>query len=231
MAQAVFASIPIFIVYILFQKQIVARWRERPSGGGSSCLWRAPRGKLQQRRRWRRSGREIYLQRFFGECGAEYGSADRRFEGRGRVRDHHRDDQQVQRAESGRPRQQQRRCLARLSAAFGADGAKDPPDLVTMHTGVISDYAAEGLLEPIEPYLAAAGLSPAALTDASRSAASIGERIYGLPFDSHGGLFHINTKLFAQAGLMRGGKPVLPTSPEEMLAHARQFTDRTASPI
>jgi hypothetical protein len=41
-------------------------------------------------------------------------------------------------------------CLARLSAALRADGGKDPPDLVTMHTGVISDYAAEGLLEPIE---------------------------------------------------------------------------------
>ena len=33
--------------------------------------------------------------------------------------------------------------------------ARDPPDLVTMHTGVISDYAAKGLLEPVEPYLRA----------------------------------------------------------------------------
>jgi multiple sugar transport system substrate-binding protein len=99
-----------------------------------------------------------------------------------------------------------------------------------MHTGVISDYAAEGLLEPVEPYLAEAGLSLSALTSASRSAVSIGDRLYGLPFDTHGGLFHINTKLFAQAGLIKDGKPVLPTSPQEMMAHARQFTERTGKP-
>jgi multiple sugar transport system substrate-binding protein len=108
--------------------------------------------------------------------------------------------------------------------------AKDPPDLVTMHTGVISDYAAEGLLEPIEPYLAEGELLPSALTDASRSAVTIGGRLYGLPFDTHGGLFHINTKLFAEAGLMKDGKPVLPRSPEEMLAHALQFKERTGKP-
>jgi multiple sugar transport system substrate-binding protein len=96
---------------------------------------------------------------------------------------------------------------------------------------VISDYAAEGLLEPIEPYLAEAGIAPTAFTEASRSAVTIGGRAYGLPFDTHGGLFHINTKLFAKAGLMKNGKPVLPRSPEEMMAHARQFTERTASPI
>ncbi|HZF44494.1 MAG TPA: extracellular solute-binding protein [Sphingomonadaceae bacterium] len=178
-----------------------------------------------------RDGRtEIYLQRFFGECGAQYGGATdvSKVEGEcgiitAMINKFNAQNPDVRVSSNvvawpGYPQ---------LSAQMAA---KDPPDLVTMHTGVISDYAAEGLLEPIEPYLAAAGLSPAALTDASRSAASIGERIYGLPFDSHGGLFHINTKLFAQAGLMRGGKPVLPTSPEEMLAHARQFTDRTDKP-
>ena len=39
---------------------------------------------------------------------------------------------------------------------------------------------------------------------------TIGGHIYGLPWDTHGGLFHVNTALFAKAGLMRGGKPVLP---------------------
>ncbi|HYF54267.1 MAG TPA: extracellular solute-binding protein, partial [Salinarimonas sp.] len=45
-----------------------------------------------------------------------------------------------------------------------------------------------------------------------------------------GALYHINTRLFAQAGLMRDGKPVLPRSPEELLAHARQFKARTGKP-
>jgi multiple sugar transport system substrate-binding protein len=59
---------------------------------------------------------------------------------------------------------------------------------------------------------------------------TIGGRIYGLPWDTHGGLFHVNTALFAKAGLIRGGKPVLPNSPEELIAQARQFQARTGKP-
>jgi multiple sugar transport system substrate-binding protein len=173
---------------------------------------------------------EIYLQRFFGECGAEYGSATdvSKVEGEcgivtAMINKFNAQNPDVRVSSNvvawpGYPQ---------LSAQMAA---KDPPDLVTMHTGVISDYAAEGLLEPIEPYLAEGGLSAGALTDASRSAVTIGGRLYGLPFDTHGGLFHVNTRLFAEAGLMKGGKPVLPTSPQEMLAQARQFTARTGKP-
>ncbi len=173
---------------------------------------------------------QIYLQRFFGECSAEFGG---------------RTDLSAVEGECG--------IITTMINKFNADNpdvhvssnvvawpgypqlnaqlaARDPPDLVTMHTGMIPDYAAEDLLEPIEPYLAEAGLTPAALTEASRSAVSIGGHLYGLPFDTHGGLFHINTRLFEQAGLMRGGEPVLPTSPEEMMAQARQFTERTGKP-
>ena len=173
---------------------------------------------------------EIYLQRFFGECGAQYGSTTdvSKVEGECGIittminkfnaenPDVHVSSNVV--AWPGYPQ---------LSAQMAA---RDPPDLVTMHTGVIPDYAAEDLLEPVEPYLKEAGIAPSALTDASRSAVTIGGHLYGLPFDTHGGLFHINTGLFAKAGLMRGGKPVLPTSPEEMMAQARQFTERTGKP-
>jgi multiple sugar transport system substrate-binding protein len=173
---------------------------------------------------------QIYLQRFFGECGAEFGSTT---------------DLSAVEGECG--------IITTMINKFNADNpdvhvssnvvawpgyaqlnaqlaARDPPDLVTMHTGMIPDYAAEDLLEPIEPYLAEAGLTPAAFTAASRSAVSIGDHLYGLPFDTHGGLFHINTRLFAEAGLMRGGEPVLPRSPEEMMTQAHQFTERTGKP-
>jgi multiple sugar transport system substrate-binding protein len=173
---------------------------------------------------------EIYLQRFFGECGAEYGSAIdvSKVEGECGII-----TAMINKFNAGNPDVKVSSNVVawpgypQLSAQMAAG---DPPDLVTMHTGVISDYAAEGLLEPVEPYLAEAGLAPSALTEASRSAVTIGGKLYGLPFDTHGGLFHINTKLFAQAGLMRGGKPVLPTSPAEMISQARQFTQRTGKP-
>ena len=173
---------------------------------------------------------EIYLQRFFGECGAEFGSTTdvSKVEGECGII-----TTMINKFNAQNPNIHVSSNVVawpgypQLSAQMAA---RDPPDLVTMHTGVIPDYAAENLLEPVGPYLAEAGIAPSALTEASRSAVTIGGRLYGLPFDTHGGLFHINTKLFAEAGLMRDGKPVLPTSPEEMMAHARQFKERTGKP-
>jgi multiple sugar transport system substrate-binding protein len=172
----------------------------------------------------------IYLQRFFGECGAEYGSVT-----------------EVAKAEG--------ECgiITSLVNKFNAENpdlhvevnvvawpgypqlaaqvaARDPPDLVTMHAGVISDYAADGLLEPVESYLKRAGIGPSDFTDATRLGVTINNRVYALPWDTHGGLFHINTALFEKAGLMRNGKPVLPNSAEEFLQHARQFRERTGKP-
>jgi multiple sugar transport system substrate-binding protein len=155
----------------------------------------------------------IYLQRFFGECGIITTLIDR-FNAENP--DLHVDVNVV--AWPGYPQ---------LTAQMAAG---DPPDLVTMHEGVISDYAAKNLLEPVDAYLKQAGISPASFTDASRQGVAIAGRAYGLPWDTHGGLFHVNTALFAKAGLMRGGKPVLPNSPEELIAQARQFQERTGKP-
>jgi multiple sugar transport system substrate-binding protein len=172
----------------------------------------------------------IYLQRFFGECGAEYGNSLNISGAEG---------------ECG--------IITTIIARFNAENpdvqvdvnviawpgypqltaqmaARDPPDLVTMHEGVISDYQAEGLLEPVDSYLHGAGISPDAFTDAARRGVTIGPHIYGLPIDTHGGLFHVNTALFAKAGLMRGGVPVLPTSADELISQARQFERRTGKP-
>jgi multiple sugar transport system substrate-binding protein len=172
----------------------------------------------------------IYLQRFFGECGAEFGSST---------------DIAKAEGECG--------IITTMIARFNVENpdveidvnvvawpgypqlaaqmaARDPPDLVTMHEGVISDYAASRLLEPIDPYLAEAAISPDSFTDAARRGVTIGSHIYGLPIDTHGGLFHVNTALFKEAGLMRGGKPVLPNSAEELVRQARQFEQRTGKP-
>ncbi|HET7710181.1 MAG TPA: extracellular solute-binding protein [Sphingomicrobium sp.] len=172
----------------------------------------------------------IYLQRFFGECTALYGNETDVAKAEGecgiittlinRYNAEHptmRVSQNVV-AWPGYPQ---------LTAQVAA---KDPPDLVSMHSGVISDYASKGLLEPVEPILRAAGVDPASFTAASRKAVTIDGRIYGLPWDTHGGLFHINLALFRKAGLMRGGRPILPSSAEELLRHARLFKQRTGKP-
>jgi multiple sugar transport system substrate-binding protein len=108
--------------------------------------------------------------------------------------------------------------------------ARQPPDLVTMHQGQIADYQVRGLLQPMDAVLARAGVDPAAFTEAARRGVVKGDGVYGLPWDTVGGLWHVNTRLFAQAGLMRGGEPVFPRSPDELLAHARRFKAATGKP-
>ena len=173
---------------------------------------------------------EIDVQRFFGECGAVYGQATDVAKAEGEcgiitalfnrfnaTNPHARVEVNVV-AWPG---------YAQLAAQVAAG---DPPDLVTMHQGVISDYAGRGLLEPMEDILREADIHPGDFTEAARRGVTKNGRIYGLPWDTIGGLFHINTRLFAQAGLMKDGKPVLPRSAEELLDHARRFKAATGKP-
>jgi multiple sugar transport system substrate-binding protein len=74
------------------------------------------------------------------------------------------------------------------------------------------------------------GIDPSSFTEASLKGVSMDGEIYGLPFDTWAPLWHINMNYFRQAGLVKDGKPILPTSPEELLAHARQFKQATGKP-
>jgi multiple sugar transport system substrate-binding protein len=173
---------------------------------------------------------EVDVQRFFGECGAAYGRQTDLSKAEGECgivttllnrfgaenRDVRVDVNIV--AWPGYPQ---------LSAQMAAG---DPPDLVTMHQSVIADYQSRGLLEPMDAILAQAGVRPEDFTPAGRRGVTKDGRLYGLPWDTVGGLFHVNTRLFAEAGLMQGSKPVLPRSADELLAHARQFKARTGRP-
>jgi multiple sugar transport system substrate-binding protein len=173
---------------------------------------------------------EIVVQRFFGECGAVYG----------RNLDLAKADGEcgilttlINKFQAENPDIRLRINIVawpgypQLSAQMAAG---DPPDIVTMHQSVISDYQARGLLEPMDSVLIQAGFPQASFTAAGQRGVVKDGRSYGLPFDTIGGLFHINTALMAKAGLMKGGRPVLPRSPEEMLEHAHQFRARTGKP-
>jgi multiple sugar transport system substrate-binding protein len=173
---------------------------------------------------------EIVVQRFFGECGAAYGR-----------------NIDIAKAET--------ECgiLTTIINRFQAENpdvsvkvnvvawpgypqlaaqiaAGDPPDLVTMHQSVISDYSGRGLLEPVDEVLARAGMARGDLTDAGLRGTLKGGRLYAMPWDTIGRLFHINTALMAKAGLMKDRRPVLPRSADELLAHARRFKAATGRP-
>ena len=172
----------------------------------------------------------IYLQRFFGECGAVYGTTTdlSKVEGECGIMTTMINKYNAEHPDA--PVSQNVVAWPGYPQLTAQMAARDPPDVVTMHSGSIADYAAKGLLEPVEPILREAGIDPASFTAASRRAVTIDGRVYGLPWDTHGGLFHVNLALFEKAGLMRGGKPILPRSAEELLAHARQFKARTGKP-
>lgn len=173
---------------------------------------------------------EIVVQRFFGECGAVYG----------RNLDLAKADGEcgilttlINKFEAENPNIRLRINIVawpgypQLSAQVAAG---DPPDIVTMHQSVISDYQARGLLDPMDEVLTRAGFPRASFTAAGHRGVVKDGRSFGLPFDTIGGLFHINTALMEQAGLMQNGRPMLPRSPQELLVHARQFKARTGKP-
>lgn len=173
---------------------------------------------------------EIVVQRFFGECGAVYGQST---------------DVAAAESECG--------ILTTLINRFQAENpdidvavnvvawpgypqlssqiaAGDPPDLVTVHQSVMTDYQQRGLLEPMGDSMRAAGISAEQFTEAARRGVVKDGRVYGLPWDTVGRLWHINTHLMREAGLMAGARPILPNSPQELLDHARAFKKATGKP-
>ena len=96
----------------------------------------------------------------------------------------------------------------------------------------MSDYAAKGLIEPVEPYLREAGIDPASFTDASRAG---GDDRAGASTACRGTRMAACStsiwRLFDKAGLMRGDQPILPQSADELLATRASSRRAPASPI
>lgn len=105
-----------------------------------------------------------------------------------------------------------------------------PPDVAVMHAANLPDYASRGLLVPLDDVLLDAGVDPADWTDPALTGVTYAGEVYGVPFDVHTNLWHLNLDLFEQAGLLDSdGNPVLPSSPEEFLAQAEQMQEATGA--
>jgi multiple sugar transport system substrate-binding protein len=173
---------------------------------------------------------QITLQRFFGACDAQYGNST---------------DVAAAEGECG--------IITTLINKFNAENpdihvrvnvvywpgydqlsaelaAGNPPDLVTMHQSVISDYSQRHLIVPLDAGLRSVQIDPASFTRVARDGVTRQGHVYALPFDNWAPLWHINVNLFRAAGLVSEGKPVLPRSPEELLSQASQFSRATSKP-
>lgn len=173
---------------------------------------------------------ELHLQRFFGTCEAEYGQSTDVANATGECgimttllnkfqKENPDIDLKVSTVEW--PGYDQ------LTAQMAS---RTPPDIVTMHDSVISDYQSRHLIVPVDTYLNNQHIKESIFTPTATQGVKRDGQFYGVPLDTWTMLFHINTKLMKQAGLMKDGKPILPNSPEELLEQARQFKKATGKP-
>ena len=102
-----------------------------------------------------------------------------------------------------------------------------PPDVHVMHRHRVPEFAGLGALADLSGDLAGAGIDTADWAPAALDAVSFNGGIYGVPLDFHANLWHVNMDLMAEAGLVEDGKPVLPSSPQELLEHAQMVKDAT----
>jgi multiple sugar transport system substrate-binding protein len=173
---------------------------------------------------------QVTLQRFFGACDAEYGNSTNVAAAEGEcgiittlINEFNAQNPDI-------------RVNVNIVYWPGYDqlsaelAAGDPPDLVTMHQSVISDYSQRNLIIPLDEELRSVGVDPKSFTRAAREGVTRGGRVYALPFDNWAPLWHINVNLFRQAGLVRDGRPLLPHSPDELLQQAREFKAATGKP-
>lgn len=109
--------------------------------------------------------------------------------------------------------------------------SRTPPDVVTMHNSVISDYQSRNLIVPIDDFLKMENVDKSIFTPTATDGVTREDQFYGLPIDTWTMLYHVNMKLMKQANLVDSeGKPIIPNSPEELLAQARQFKQATGKP-
>ncbi|AQS47094.1 sugar ABC transporter substrate-binding protein [Thioclava nitratireducens] len=105
--------------------------------------------------------------------------------------------------------------------------AGDPPDIFVIHRSSIPEFASLGALADIGPDLEAAGIDMSDWTEGAKKAVTYDGKIVAVPMDFHANLWHVNMDIMKKAGLVKDGKPILPHSPEELLAQAKKVKEVT----
>lgn len=112
-----------------------------------------------------------------------------------------------------------------LNAALASS---DRPNIAVMHGGNIPDYAARDLLVEVPE---AIGIDLSDATAPAKEAAAFNGKNYGVPFDIHATLSHLNMDLLDEAGLLNDdGTYTLPTTTEDFIAEGKKFVEATGKP-
>ncbi|NNU81467.1 extracellular solute-binding protein [Halovulum dunhuangense] len=102
-----------------------------------------------------------------------------------------------------------------------------PPSIHVLHRSSLPEFASLGAFADLTDDLDAAGIDPADWVETAREAVTHEGRIVAVPMDLHANLWHLNMDIMEEAGLVADGKPILPSSPEELLEHARKVKEAT----
>lgn len=106
----------------------------------------------------------------------------------------------------------------------------DPPDVAVMHGSNMPDYTVRNLLLPVGDMYADYGIDPADWTAPAQGAVSYEDNFFGVPFDLHANLWHVNVDLFREAGLVDDdGNPILPASRAEFEEQAALVKEATGA--
>ncbi len=113
--------------------------------------------------------------------------------------------------------------------AFNASLAGgEPADIANLHDYALSDYAKRGQLVSFDP--SSVGIDMTDATAQANASAQWDGSTYAVPFDSHAILAHINTDVLAAAGYLDAdGRPIMPTSADELLAMGKAVKDSTGN--
>jgi multiple sugar transport system substrate-binding protein len=107
---------------------------------------------------------------------------------------------------------------------------RDVPAVAILHSSALNDFVKRGLIAPLDEEFRKVGIASTDFTPQAETAVTIDGQHYALPFDTHSWLWHVNLNLMRKAGLVKDGNPVLPHSPQQLLAQARQFKQATGKP-
>lgn len=111
--------------------------------------------------------------------------------------------------------------------AFNASLAGgSPADIANLHAHTLPDYAARKSVISFDAEALGIDLDDA--SDSARGGVEWDGETFGVPFDLHAILAHVNVDLFTQAGLVNAdGTPKLPTTKDEFLAAAKAVKETT----
>ena len=106
--------------------------------------------------------------------------------------------------------------------------SNEAPDVAVMHRSTLPNFVARDLIEPIGEDLAKAGVDLNDFAKTAREAVTYESKTWGLPFDIHALLWHVNVDIMKEAGLVdASGAPVIPKNAQEVFEQAKIVKEKT----